>query len=251
VRLTPVRRACVAIHDVWTIFGSSGHFDHEIVCADGIAVALRPAGHVLNRRRMPRAAANNAAGLLRILDDVEIEAVTDQTITVLSEAQFPRGERMVLWAPAEDGGEVSVRVRAVQRQADLAAASLRHRVRFDVDAITAPVDEADRATPPATASASGRIGSVMRELPVKLVDLSASGCLVESPVRITEGAVGWLSVNSQHTQHHEIVRVCRSDWRTERFWPCMAGIEFLTLEATRSDALRRNVALFTNPGVEA
>ena len=88
----------------------------------------------------------------------------------------------------------------------------------------------------------------MREVPVKLVDLSAAGCLVESPVRITEGAVGWLSVNSERTRHHEIVRVCRSDSRIERFWPCMAGIEFLTLEAPPSAALRRNVALFTTAG---
>ena len=198
---------------------------------------------------MPRAAANSAAGMLRILDDVEIEVVTDQTITVLSETQFPRGERMVLWAPAEDGGEVPVRVRAVQRQADLAAAALRHRVKFDVDAIAAPLDEPDRTTRPA--AASRQIGSVMREVPVKLVDLSGSGCLVESPVRIAEGAVGWLSVNSEHAEHHEIVRVCRSDWRIERFWPCTAGIEFLTLEAPPSAALRRNIALFTTADQES
>jgi hypothetical protein len=197
---------------------------------------------------MPRTTANSAAGILRLLDDVEIEAVTGQTITVLSEAQLPRGERMVLWAPAENGGEVPVRVRAVQRQADFASASLRHRVKFDVDAIAAPFAEANRAPHPATASASRGMGSIMREVPVKLVDLSAAGCLVESPVRITEGAVGWLSVNSERTRHHEIVRVCRSDWRIERFWPCIAGIEFLTLEAPRSAALRRNVALFTTAG---
>jgi hypothetical protein len=179
---------------------------------------------------------------------VEIQAVTGQTITVLSEVQLPRGERMVLWAPAENGGEVPVRVRAVERQADFASASLRHLVQFNVDAIAAPADEAKHAPRPATASAGRGIGSIMREVPVKLVDLSAAGCLVESPVRITEGAVGWLSVNSQHTQHHEIVRVCRSNWQIERFWPCMAGIEFLTLEAPPSAALRRNVALFTTAG---
>jgi len=188
--------------------------------------------------------------MLRILDDVEIEVVTDQTITVLSDTQFPRGERMVLWAPAEDGGEVPVRVRAVQRQADLASTSLRHRIKFDVDAIEAPLDEPDRAARPA-ASVGRQIGSIMREVPVKLVDLSGAGCRVESPVRIIEGAVGWLSVNSQHGQHHEIVRVCRSDWQIERFWPCTAGIEFLTLEAPPSASLRLNVALFTTTDQES
>ena len=189
--------------------------------------------------------------MLRILDDVEIEAVTDKSITVLSETQFPRGERIVLWAPADDGGDVPVQIRAVHRQADLASASLRHRVRFDVDAIAAPLDAADRTTRPASVSVDPRIGSIVREVPIKLVDLSTTGCLVESPVRITEGVVGWLSVNSQHMQHHEIVRVCRSDWRIVRFWPCMAGLEFLTLEAPTSAALRRNVALFTTSDQES
>jgi hypothetical protein len=200
---------------------------------------------------MPRTAADNAAGILRILYDVEIEDVSDQAITVLSDAPLRRGERMILWAPADDGGEVPLRVRAVQRHADLASASARHRVTFDVDAIAAPRDEPDdRSARPATVSGSRRAGSVVCEVPVKVVDLSAAGCLVESPVRIAEGVVGWLSVNSQHTQHHEIVRVCRSDWRIDRFWPCMAGIEFLTLEAPAPAALRRNVTLFTSTAQE-
>jgi len=190
---------------------------------------------------MPRAAAYNAAGMLRIFDDVEIEDVTDQAITVLSEAQVPRGERMILWAPAEDGGEVALRVRAVKRHADLASASLRHRVKFDVDTV---------APRPVTAPGSRRIGSIVREVPFKLVDLSAAGCLIQIPVRIAAGAVAWLSVNSEHSQHHEIVRVCRSDWRTERFWPCLAGIEFLTLEAPPPEALRRNVNLFITTGMD-
>ena len=188
--------------------------------------------------------------MLRILDDVEIEAVTRKSITVLSETQFPRGERMVLWAPADDGRDVPVQIRAVHRQADLASASLRHRVRFDVDAMAAPLDGADRTTRPAIASVDPRIGSIMRDVPIKLVDLSTAGCLVESPVRITEGLVGWLSVNSQHAQHHEIVRVCRSDWRIARFWPCAAGLEFLTLQPPTAAALRRNVALFTTTDQE-
>jgi hypothetical protein len=87
-------------------------------------------------------------------------------------------------------------------------------------------------------------------VPFKLVDLSGTGCLIESPVRIAAGAVAWLSVNSEHSQHHEIVRVCRSDWRTERFWPCLAGIEFLTLEAPPPEALRRNVTLFITTALD-
>ena len=196
---------------------------------------------------MPRTVANNATGMLRVLDDVEIEHVTDQAITVLSETQVPRGERMILWAPAEDGREVPLRVRAVRRQAVLGSTLLRHRVRFDVDA-----DGAVGAIQPASGALdTGRIGAIVREVPIRLLDIGAGGCSIKSPVRIAEGAVGWLSVKSHDAQYDEVVRVCRSDWRAERFWPSISGVEFLTLEPPSAASLRRNVALFTKSGVEA
>ena len=206
---------------------------------------------MINRRRTTRAAANNATGIFRVLDDVEIEHVTDRAITVLSETPVPRGERMILWAPAEDGGRVRLRVRAVRRQAVLGSALVRQRVRFDVDAIAST----NRAVG-ATQRASGgldpvRIGGIVREVPIRLLDIGAGGCSIESPVRIAEGVVGWLSVKSQDARYDEVVRVCRSDWRTERFWQWMSGIEFLTLELPSAASLRRNVALFTKSGVEA
>jgi hypothetical protein len=204
---------------------------------------------VINRRRTPRSAANNATGMLRVLDDVEIEHVTDQAITVLSETQVPRGERMILWAPAADGGELPLRVRAVQRQAVLTSAHLRHRVRFDVDAIG--MTDPGAARPAPGASHTRRIGGIVREVPIRLLDIGAGGCLIGSPVRIAEGAVGWLSVNGQNARYDEVVRVCRSEWRTERFWRWIAGVEFLTLEPPSAGSLRRNVALFTKPCVEA
>jgi hypothetical protein len=139
---------------------------------------------VINRRRTTRAAANYTTGMLRVLDDVEIEHVTDRAITVLSETQVPRGERMTLWAPAEGGGEVPLRVRAVQRQAVLRSTLLRHRVRFDVDA--------DRAVGAAQLASgaldTGRIGGIVREVPIRLLDIGAGGCSIEL-IQIVEGAM--------------------------------------------------------------
>ena len=107
------------------------------------------------------------------------------------------------------------------------------------------------AQPASGALDTGRIGGIVREVPIRLLDIGAGGCSIESPVRIAEGAVGWLSVKSQDTQYDEVVRVCRSDWRTERFWRWISGVEFLTLEPPSAASLRRNVALFTKSGVEA
>lgn len=201
---------------------------------------------VINRRRTPRAAANNAAGTVRLLNDVEIEHLTGKAITVLSETHVPRGERMILWAPAEDGGKVPLRVRAVSRQT-VVTSTLRHRVRFDVDAIgTGSIG----ARPASGVSAARRLGAIVREVPIRLLEISEGGGLIESPVRFAEGTVGWLSVSGPDAQHHEIVRVCRSDERPERFWRWVAAVEFLTLEPVSAASLRRNMALFTT-SVEA
>jgi hypothetical protein len=202
---------------------------------------------VINRRRTPRAAANNAAGTVRLLNDVEIEHLTGTAITVLSETHVPRGERMILWAPAEDGGEVTLRVRAVSRQT-VVESTLRHRVRFEVDAIgTGSIG----ARPASGVSAARRLGAIVREVPIRLLEISEGGGLIESPVRLAEGTVGWLSVSGQDAPHQEIVRVCRSDERPERFWRWVSGVEFLTLEPAPAASLRRNMALFTTSGVEA
>jgi hypothetical protein len=159
---------------------------------------------------------------------------------------------MIFWAPAEDGGEVPLRVRAVRRQAVPTSASLRHRVRLDVDAVAAPDNAALPVARPAGRAAGSRpIGGLVREVPIRILDISPGGCLIESPVRVAEGAVGWLSVNGHDAQHREVVRVCRSDWRTDRFWRWTSGVEFLTLEAPSATALRRNVALFTKAGMNA
>jgi hypothetical protein len=185
--------------------------------------------------------------MLRVLDDVEIEQVTDQAITVLADTQVPRGERMILWAPAEEGGQVPLRVRAVHRQAVVTSARLRHRVTFDVDEI----ERLARARPASDASVTQRIGGIVREVPIRLLEIGAGGCLIESPVGFSEGAVGWLSVNGDDAQHREIVRVSRSDRQTGRLWPWISGIEFLTLDLPSAESLRRNVGRFTTPGGEA
>src|SRR5262245_40539122 len=101
--------------------------------------------------------------MLRILNDVEIEHLADAAITVLSETHVPRGERMILWAPADDGGEVPLQVRAVDRQVLVAAAQPRHRVRFDIDAILST----GVAARPAAAASAMRLGTVVREVPIR------------------------------------------------------------------------------------
>jgi hypothetical protein len=155
---------------------------------------------------------------------------------------------MIFWAPTEDGGHVPLRVRAVQQEALITSPHQRHRVRLAVDAAT------DRATMAAARGGSrtaDRIGGVGRDVPVRLLELSAGGCLLGSPYRITEGAVGWLTVNGQHTQHDEIVRVCRCEHRPGQFWPWISAVEFLTLDPPSAASLRRNVALFTTSDEEA
>src|SRR4029453_9788344 len=62
-------------------------------------------------------------------------------------------------------------------------------------------------------------GALMRRVPVRIVQVSASGCLWESPCSLDEGAVGFVYLRASGHHHSEAVRALRMmrSWRTR--WP--------------------------------
>lgn len=53
-------------------------------------------------------------------------------------------------------------------------------------------------------------GTVLREVPVQLLDLSLSGCLLTSNSQIPDGAFGRLQVMMGGARYHETLRIVRS-----------------------------------------
>jgi hypothetical protein len=76
-------------------------------------------------------------------------------------------------------------------------------------------------------------GVVVRRVAVRVVDLSASGCLLESSVRLSEGAVGTLHLTVDGRRYQETLRVSRLAATAGRSRPYRVGAQFLTLGSSR------------------
>jgi c-di-GMP-binding flagellar brake protein YcgR len=81
-----------------------------------------------------------------------------------------------------------------------------------------------------------------REISVRLVDISVSGCLLESSHRIEKGTTGSLSVVFEGTQYLDDIRVirCRENEGSSSLY--FLGAEFLWTTSPHQRSLRRILA---------
>jgi hypothetical protein len=88
------------------------------------------------------------------------------------------------------------------------------------------------------------LGVLMRRVPIRVRDVSTSGCQLESPDVLTEGAVGQLEIAIDGQVHKEPLRVCRSTQAPGGHWPWRCGAHFLALEVPAPASVRNVVARF-------
>ena len=87
-----------------------------------------------------------------------------------------------------------------------------------------------------------RIGVILRDIPVRVLDASASGCLVESRERLPEGAVGLLEVAGEQGRTFEPLRISRSTEIAGGATRFRAGAQFLAFGAPGSTSVRNQLA---------
>ena len=87
-----------------------------------------------------------------------------------------------------------------------------------------------------------RIGVVLRDIPVRVLDVSASGCLVESREQLPEGAVGLLEVTGEQGRTVEPLRIRRSTEIAGGATRFRAGAQFLPLGAPSPTSVRNQLA---------
>jgi hypothetical protein len=88
------------------------------------------------------------------------------------------------------------------------------------------------------------LGVVVRRVPVRVCDVSTSGCLLESGDVLPEGAVGLLEIAVNGTRHTETLRICRSMRIPGRSGGWRSGATFLALSAPAPASVRNVVARF-------
>src|SRR5262249_13102932 len=79
----------------------------------------------------------------------------------------------------------------------------------------------------------------MKSADVRVWDMSAGGCLLESRERLPIGTVGLLSMEFDGRRRREWFRICRVHAEEGRRGMCLLGAEFLPLAPAGVDSLRR------------
>jgi hypothetical protein len=86
------------------------------------------------------------------------------------------------------------------------------------------------------------IGVLTREIPTRLIEISRSGCLLESRLRIEEGTVGALRLEVDGQSYREDVRATRCVAIAGSGSAYLVGVEFLQTGKADGTSIRRAVS---------
>lgn len=218
----------------------------RVTALPGTRVAL--SGHDISmgeRRRGERQMlAQPGMGTVSVVQDVEITHLDAIESVVIASRTIPHGERLLLTMPDTSGGESHTRLAsATSSRVVLRDGALRREVRLAIS--PRPGDSRDAVEQFATlAQRKGTVGgALMRRVPVRIVQVSTSGCLWESPSSFDEGTVGFIYLRAAGQHHSEAVRVLRTIRSAITRWPYQMAVEFLTLGPLSPDSLRGVAAL--------
>lgn len=179
-----------------------------------------------------------------VVQDVDVTHVDATESVIIAARTIPRGERLLLTVPDEDGGESHTRLaRVASSRVVLRSGALRREVRL---LISKRVGDSTVLIEQATRRAEQRAaikGAVIRRVPVRITEVSPSGCLWESPSSLDDGTVGWIDIRAAQQHHSEAVRVVRTRRFDGSMWPYHTAVEFLTLGPLSPESFRGVAAL--------
>jgi len=180
---------------------------------------------------------DQGVGTLRLIQDVVITQFDHEQATVETSVAIPRGERLLLEFTTEPTGLVSVLVLAIRSRAVASDSSLSRQVLLQLvrrqgeGDPTADINRPSWPAPPV-------LGALVRRVPVRLVDVSVSGCRFDSPASVDDGTVGFLDVASHAQRHSEAIRTRRTSRTEGLVWPYRTAAQFLTLGPATPASLR-------------
>jgi hypothetical protein len=181
----------------------------------------------------------------RIMQDVCVERSTVDQVILVSEVPLRPGEDVSLELPRELGARAVIRGPVVSCTTVWVGETRRYRVALQTGN-TAREAGLDRISQPRTPAPSPlpAIGVLIRRVPVRVHDVSTTGCLLESVDALADGAVGQLEIYFNDTTHQEPIRICRSSTVNGSAWPFRSGAHFLSLTAPLASSVRNIVARF-------
>jgi hypothetical protein len=196
------------------------------------------------RRGERQMLAQPGMGTMSVVQDVEITHLDAIESIVIASRTIPRGERLLLTMPDTSGGESHTRLAcATSSRVVLRGGALRREVRLVISPRSGDSPDAIEQFTALARRKDTIGGALMRRVPVRIVQVSTSGCLWESPSSLDEGTVGFIYLRAAGQQHSEAVRVLRTMRSALARWPYQMAVEFLTIGPLSPDSLRGVAAL--------
>ena len=175
---------------------------------------------------------------VRVTQDVEITRLGSSEASVITTQTLPVGERVLLEIPDERSAVSKARlVRTVKSRLILKDGRLRREVQLSIIGHTG-VPEAHETVALDRAAMPTMVAAISRRVPVRLVEVSVSGCLWDAPAPLDEGSVGFVEVRTPGQHRTEAVRVLRTLRAVASSWPYRMAVEFLTLAPLSPESLR-------------
>jgi len=188
------------------------------------------------------------------MHDVYVEAAVDGRIVVESDTPIPAGETLALELSRDLDVRSLVSVQVATSTPALVDGARRYRLALSVLHPDLHPDGPSQADDAAHAAAAANrtlaravipgIGVLTRRVPVRVRDVSASGCQLESLDGLPEGSIGLLELSSAAGHQTETLRVCRSRRVPGAARPWRSGARFLGLRAPMASSLRNLAARF-------
>lgn len=183
---------------------------------------------MFDRRLHPRFRLNTPLeSTLRLIEDVVVERVTGDELWVLSTSPGRPEERLAVDRLGSVPPMVTG-VKVVGSDPVMLHGKLCHRLRLSVVANNSWQRE------------TGLHGGLVRSVPVKLLDVSRGGCLLQSEVPVDAGTHGELQVRAEAGECWDALRVSRCGQVEGAGAPFRIGAEFLRPQAAERFGVRFN-----------
>ena len=186
-------------------------------------------------------------GSFRVAQDVEIIHFDGQSAVIVAGSGIPSGERLLLDIPDDGVGDAQTRlVLAGDHFVRMVDDAPQREVSLRIVPREGEAEPSSESQFRLAGAARGRpvIGSIVRRVPVRLLEVSVSGGLWEAPVPFDAGTVGFLETQSADGRHSDAVRIRSSSRLAGMVWQHRAAVEFLTLGPPSPASLRGVATLF-------
>ena len=191
-----------------------------------------------DRRRASRFISPGVEGMLRLMQDVQVEQTSAGEITVIATTR-PTSREQTIQMRDNAGRRVSLRVQLTASAVVSCGEMLRHRV---VLRVLGAASSGGRMSGAPLAGNPAGIAVLVQRIAARAVNVSSNGCLLELAEYVGEGAVALLDMMGVQRGSGDAVRLCRAVHVAGGAWPWRAGAEFLPLDAPLPTSVRNAAA---------